>query len=307
MSKNFISNLPRRFAGNTLDLCGETGKRWLNDLPQIIEELAGNWSLKIEKPFPNLSYNFVAPCVRADGSGAVLKIALPLNNPGIYNEAAFLQLADGKGAVKLLNLDKNYRAILLEKLAPGKHLKEVCRTDDAEAVEITIRIMREIRREPPEHSEFRRLEDWFKGFERAETTIFDKSFASKAHGFFEELNSASKQKFLIHGDLHHENILSAQREEFLAIDPKGIIGDIGYEISVFLNNHALWLVGESNLQKKLGETVRKFSEAFEIAPKDLCRWAFAQMVLSAWWTFEDNGKGWRNELERAEIWETIKI
>jgi streptomycin 6-kinase len=90
MDKNFISNLPPRFVKNTLDLCGGAGEQWLNELPRIIEELSENWLLKTEKPFPNLSYNFVAPCVCSNGGEAVLKIALPLDNPEIFNEARFL-------------------------------------------------------------------------------------------------------------------------------------------------------------------------------------------------------------------------
>ena len=302
MNKNFISNLPERFTRNTLDLCGESGKKWLNELPHIIEEIEMKWSLDVEKPFPNLSYNFVAPCVCETGE-AVLKIALPLNNSEIYNEARFLQMADGEGAVKLLKIDESRRAILLERLSPGVNLKEVCREDDAEAVATAIKVMRKILKEPPKNSTFQRLEDWFKGFEKAANTKFPREFISKASGFYEELSADSKHKFLIHGDLHHENILSATRKPFLAIDPKGIIGEIGYEIAVFLNNHLWWLASEADIKEKLNAAVRQFSEAFEIEPRDLRKWAFAQMVLSAWWTFEENGENWKIDLALAEIWD----
>lgn len=302
INKNLRANLPKRFTKNALDLCGKSGEQWLNDLPRIIGELEKNWSLKVEKPFPNLSYNFVAPCALNGGAKAVLKIALPLNNPEIFNEAAFLNISDGKGVVKLLKSDENRRAILLEQLAPGANLKEVCQTDEAKAVEIAIKTLREILKKPPENSAFRRLEDWFKGFDKAAKTKFPREFIFKASKFYKEL-SCSSNKFLIHGDLHHENILSATREPFLAIDPKGIIGDIGYEISVFLNNHLWWLASDANLKEKLNRAVLQFSEAFEIEPQDLRKWAFAQIVLSAWWTFEDNGENWENELAFAKIWE----
>ncbi len=303
MSENFISHLPQKFARNALDLCGEKGEQWLKDLPQTVAELSKIWSLTVEKHFPNLSYNFVAPCLCEDGE-AVLKIALPLNNPEIYNEARFLQKANGKGAVKLLKSNETHRAILLERLTPGANLKEVFRQDSGEAIEVAINTMREILSEPPEESVFLRLEDWFNNFfVKAEKTDFPSNFQNKAREFYEELNSASKRKFLIHGDLHHENILSATREPFLAIDPKGIVGDIGYEVGVFLNNHLWWLASEPDLQEKLNNAVRQFSAAFEIELPDLRRWAFAQMVLSAWWTFEENGKNWKTDLALAEIWD----
>jgi streptomycin 6-kinase len=298
-----IKNIPSRFEQNTLDLCGELGEQWLNDLPQIVKELAENWSLKVEKSFQNLSYNFVAPCIYKGGK-AVLKIAMPLNNPEISGEERFLQMANGKGAVKLLKFDETHRAILLERLTPGANLKEVFCKDSGKAVEIAINTIRVILRESPKNSAFRQLEEWFNNFfTKAEKTSFPSAFQNKACEFYEELSSASKCKFLIHGDLHHENILSATREPFLAIDPKGIIGDIGYEISVFLNNHLWWLASEPNLGEKLNDAVRQFSEAFAIEPQDLRKWAYAQIVLSAWWTFEENGKNWKTDLALAEIWE----
>jgi len=302
-----IENIPSRFTQNTLDLCGELGEQWLNDLPQIVKELAENWSLEVEKPFQNLSYNFVAPCIYK-GDRAVLKIALPLNNPEIFNEARFLQMANSKGAVKLLKLDETHRAILLERLMPGANLKEVFHKDSGKAVEIAINTMRVILRESPINSAFLQLEDWFNNFfTKAEKTNFPAGFQKKTREFYKELSSGSKPKYLIHGDLHHENILSATREPFLAIDPKGIIGDIGYEISVFLNNHLWWLASEPNLGGKLNDAVQQFSEAFAIKPQDLRKWAYAQMVLSAWWTFEENGKNWKTDLALAEIWDYDEI
>lgn len=303
MRENFIKSLPPKFVRNTVGLCGELGGEWLRDLPQIIETLEKLWSLNVSAPFSNLSYNFVAPCVSASSGGeAVLKIALPLNNPEIFNEAAYLQITNGKGAVKLLNSDKTYRAILLERAKPGANLKQVFRADENKSANVAAGVLRKMLKTPPECSDFIQLEEWFNNFFRkAPQTEFPAAFLSKSHYFFDELNSAAK--FLIHGDLHHENILSAEREPFLVIDPKGIIGCIGYEIAVFLNNHLWWLNDQLDLREKLNEAVRQFSDAFEISPLDLRKWAYAQIVLSAWWTFEENHENWKNELAFAEFWE----
>jgi streptomycin 6-kinase len=302
MPSEFLANLPERFKKNAVDVCGQTGEDWLKDLPQIIEKLSKKWSLKVEKPFPNLSYNYVAPCVCGDGR-AVLKIALPLNNPEIYGEANFLKISAGRGTVKLLETDENTPAILLEKLTPGANLKEVFYHDKRQTVEIAINAMRRILKKPPPDSDFQTLENWFDNFFRkAPKTKFPPEYTGKVKQIFEELNTASK--FLLHGDLHHENILSAEREPFLAIDPKGIIGSAGYEIAVFLNNHLWWLGrGRPNLKEELKMAVRQFSEAFEIEPAKLRKWAFCQIILSAWWTFEDNGEDWEPELVLAKIWE----
>jgi streptomycin 6-kinase len=295
MSENFIVELPEKFTRNT---------EWLDDLPRIVEEIERDWSLKAEKPFQNLSYNYVAPCILAGGSEAVLKIALPLDNPEIFNEARFLQIANGERSVKLLRLDASRRAILLERLSPGENLKEVCRRDKARAVEIAIQILRGLAKKPPPNSTFQTLDEWFGDFFRkALTTNFPAEFQNKTREFYERLNSNLKGEFLIHGDLHHENVLSAAREPFLAIDPKGIVGAVGYDIGVFLNNHLWWLASDENLKEKLNDAVRQFSEAFEIERLDLRRWAYAQMVLSAWWTFDENGENWETDLALADFWE----
>jgi streptomycin 6-kinase len=304
MNENLLQKLPRRFAKNVLDSCGTPGEEWLIELPRVLGELGEKWSLKIAPPFSNLSYNFVAPCVRADGSQAVLKIALPLDNPEIFHEATFLKALDGRGAVKIFDSDEKRRAILLERSLPGKNLKEVFRNNEAKAVEVAVSAMPRISRRASDVSDFQSLEDWFENFFRkAANTNFPAEYLRKSRRFYEELSSDSKQKFLLHGDLHHENVLSAGREPFLLIDPKGIVGEIGYEIAVFLNNHLWWLNSQPNSREKMNEAVRKFSEAFETEPQDLRRWAFAQMVLSAWWTFEENGETWKRDLAFAEFWE----
>lgn len=280
---------------------GAKGENWLKSLPEIVSELEAKWSLKAGLPFKNLSYHFVAPCVSAEGDEYVLKIGFPEADSPIFNEAETLKLYDGKGAAKCFNLDENRRALLLERLKPGKTLAEIFRGDEDRCVEIAIEALRKITRKPPQKHKFIYLEEWFMGFKKAEKTEFPADKLKKAREFYEELSAA--ETFLIHGDYHHENILSATREPFLVIDPKGVIGQIGYEISVFLNNHLWILWGDKNLRDKLNKAVSMFSKAFEIETAVLKKWAYAQGVLSAWWTFEENSEKWIPSLATVEAWE----
>jgi streptomycin 6-kinase len=297
-----LDHLPQKFRETILGAFREEGKRWLIDLPEIIAEIEESWSLSVENPFPNLSYHYVAPCVSAGGGEAVLKIGFPGEAANILNEVKMLKFLDGRNSVKLLRFDEKRFAFLLEKLTPGENLKTICRNDDAKAVEIAIKVMRSFWQKPPADHEFPRLEDWFRRFNQAANSEFPASYIKKARVFFDELSEA-KQEMLLHGDFHHENILSATREPFLAIDPKGIVGDIGYDISIFLTNHADCLKDAPNFREKLNEAVLKFSVAFEIEPQNLRKWVFAHSVLSAWWTFEENCDNWKSELDFAEIWD----
>ncbi|HEX8734631.1 MAG TPA: aminoglycoside phosphotransferase family protein, partial [Pyrinomonadaceae bacterium] len=131
---------------------------------------------------------------------------------------------------------------------------------------------------------------------------FAPEYVKKARRFFDELTALTETKTLLHGDFHHENILSAERQPFLAIDPKGIVGDISYDLSVFMINHANWLKSEPDLREKLDDAIRAFSEAFGLEPQNLRKWIFAFSVLSAWWTFEESSENWKREIAFTEIW-----
>ncbi len=236
--------MPQKFTRTIAGMFGQKGREWLAALPEIIEEIARDWSLKAGKTFANLSYHYVAECTCADGSEAVLKLGCPEEDTEFINEVRMLRLFDGKGAVRLLRASESRCAMLLEKLTPGDHLGNLCLKNDEMAVRIAVACLKDIvRPAPPDGGGFYLLENWMNGFHKAENTEFPARVIKKARGLFDELAGGSKQKFLLHGDFHHENILSAGREPFLVIDPKGLIGDIGYDIGVFLNNHRNWLAG----------------------------------------------------------------
>ncbi len=304
MKKKSIAHLPENFGRNIFGLHAEKGKQWLDGLPDLVAETSEKWSLAVDEPFPDLSYNFVAPCVCEGGTNAVLKIGYAEEDSVIFGEAKYLTVLDGKGAVKLLQFDENHCALLLERLLPGENLIELAKTDDEQATANAIRVMKKIRCSPPENTVFPTLEKWIDSFLRAEKTNFDFASVKKARKIFDRLIGSSEQ-LLLHGDLHHQNILSARRDSFLAIDPKGIIGDIGFEISVFLNNPRGWLLPNPDCRKIAQRRVKQFAEAFAIEPRDLCDWAYAEAVLSTWWTLEDGGNDWEKWLACAEIWDGI--
>ena len=302
MSQEFFARLPRKFTEVILGAYREKGKLWIERLPEIIGEIEENWSLKVGNPFQNLSYHYVAPCVLIDGSEAVLKIGFPGDSRTIFSEIKILKFLNGNGAVRLLRFDEKRFCFLLEKLVPGENLKTIFPNEPAKAVETAIFVMRKFWRKPPENHDFPSLEKWFDGLKEAEKINFAPDSVKKARRFFEKLTINSKQQMLLHGDFHHENILSAGREPFLAIDPKGIVGGIGYDVSIFLINHANWLKTEPNLREKLDSAILQFAEAFELEPLNLRKWVFAHSVLSAWWTFEENCENWRDELAFTEVW-----
>src|SRR5437016_893861 len=98
-----------------VELYGAAGAAWLERLPAILAECAGRWAVTVGPPF-GLSYNYVAPAVRADGAAAVLKVGFPCRE--LMTEMAALQLFDGRGIARLLEVDPDQGALLLERLEP---------------------------------------------------------------------------------------------------------------------------------------------------------------------------------------------
>src|SRR2546430_411388 len=103
-------------------LSGERGRRWVEDLPQLLAAYEERWQVKIGAPFSNLSFHYVAPAVRADGSEAVLKTGLTDEFP---RQPRALQIYDGCGMVRLLEFEEQDAIMLMERLKPGTTLRAV--------------------------------------------------------------------------------------------------------------------------------------------------------------------------------------
>lgn len=301
---SFKEGLPAKFVENTISLCGERGIAWLEGLPSAIAELEKAWSITAGRHFRGLSYNYVANAYLPDGRSAVLKIGLPLDDVEIYGEAAYLRIVNGRGAVRVLQFDREHQALLLERAVPGANLKSVFRKDKAKAVAAAIQLLRRVLRPvPADTTEFILLDDWFDGLGRSVGTAFPKEYAVKAIAYYSELRADTDNNFLLHGDLHHTNIVSSTREPFLLIDPKGIVGHIGYDIGVFLNNHHDWLEWDTRLAGKLDSAIGEFATAFSLEPLVIRKWAFCQMVLSWWWMFDEMPDTFGEELGLSDVWQ----
>src|SRR4051812_47857909 len=118
--------LPDNFIKNITSTFGADGVEWLKHLPATLDACAQQWSLTIGPHFSNLSYNYVAPALRADGSATILKLSVP--NGEARTELNALRLYDGRGICRLLDFDEAQGALLLESLKPGVMLSSV--TDD---------------------------------------------------------------------------------------------------------------------------------------------------------------------------------
>ena len=284
-------------------MCGDLGEQWLEGLPSLIREVENKWSIRVGRPFPSIEFNYVAEAMNRTGQQSVVKISPPFANTEIFSEARFLKNADGRGTVRLIAEDRERRSILIERALPGTNLAEIFTGNELAAIDPAIEVLRLITFAPPEDkSDTIDLDDWFDGLRRYDQTAFPNCYAEMALQIYGELSAENVTRRYLHGDFHPANIVAAEREAFLAIDPKGIIGPIGYDIAVFLNNFHWWQEERIDVRGRLTEVVKTFSDAFGISMVDLKRWAFAQMVLGAWWTFDEMPEIYDNEVAKADIW-----
>jgi len=295
---------------------GESGRRWLSLLPALLSESCARWSLELDQPFENLSYNLVIPGQMPDGTEIVLKLGVPCSE--LTTEAAALSLFDGAGAVRLLEHDAPRGILLLERVVPGAPLYTL--QDDTEATRTAAKLMRSLWRTPHVDHPFPTLADWFSAFERLRKGCdggcgpFSPSLITKAENTFTELNASSGRNVILHGDLHHGNILFSAKSGWVAIDPKGIAGDPGYEVGSFMLNGLPEKVADAEVREIFSRRLSIFSEELQIGRECLAGWAFCHAALSALWDFEESSEcggtirlaeigGWDEECRWLEDWD----
>ena len=294
---------PPELAKHVRETCGEAGEEWLARLPVIIRQCEETWAVNIGAAFQMAEFNFVAPADGHPYGPSVIKIAPPFENEEFRTEAAYLRNHNGRGCVALLEEDVERRAILIERAEPGVNFADHFSGHEMDSINPAIDILRRVASPPPKNEQdVITLRDWFGNLNRCESSAFPAGYAGRALDAYGRLSADASMMYL-HGDLHPGNIVTATREPFLLIDPKGILGPIGYEIAVFLNNFHWWQEDCADVRWRLATAVERFSEAFDIPETDLREWAFAQMVLSAWWTFDEMPNLYDNDVAKADIWD----
>jgi len=121
-----------------------------------------------------------------------------------------------------------------------------------------------------------------------------------------ELTASAPAPTLLHGDLHHDNILAAQRQPWLAIDPKGLIGEPAYETGALLFNPQLQLLHAPDPGRILARRIDQLSEELGLDRARVRGWGLVRAVLAAWWHVESTGEVWDAALTCAGLLAAIK-
>lgn len=184
-------------------------------------------------------------------------------------------------------------AVLLERLRPGNSLAEMSLSDkDDEATEILAEVIRQMRTAPRSSSAWAAratVWDWAKGFERylaSGDARIPRELVEYAGQLYLKLCATQREPRLLHGDLHHYNVLFDSERGWLAIDPKGVVGEVEYEIGAILRN-PIERPDLFTAPATIDERTKRLSERLGLERGRMLGWAFAQAVLSAIWDIED--------------------
>ena len=276
--------LPADFVAKIEHDHGAAGRSWLEALPRLTERLAADWHLSRGRPFPDLSYSYVLPATRADGTACVLKLCFPEEEQLSGIEA--LRIWGGHGAVRLLEASPADCAVLLERIEPGTSLADIAEIDEDKATFIAADLMATLWRPEPGDAGLLSLERWFRDLlehrsRHGGAGRFSPALFSRAEDVTAELLASTAEPVVLHGDLHHFNILESKRDGWLAIDPKGLAGDRCFEIAAFLRNP------EQLPPAVLSRRLDIFADRLALDRHRLRQWCFAEAMLNACWSHDE--------------------
>lgn len=220
-----------------------------------------------------------------DGEPAILKILTPIGQRSEAKAALVLKHFNGNGAVRLLNSDG--RAHLLE-YVPGKHLKDLVATGlDREATEIICSILKKLHGHSDQIPDgLTSMRENFRALFAVASSVFADPIFAIGADVAEKLISSEKEIRVLHGDIHHKNILESKDRGWIAIDPQCLFGERTYDVAnSFFNPDDIPSLVET--PERIRTTCKTFSAHLNLDPSRILDFAFAYGCLSTAWCLED--------------------
>jgi streptomycin 6-kinase len=253
----------------------DAGRQWLRALDRIVGECKEEWCLTIEEPFSYAFTSLALPVQLNDGTPAVLKIQFP-DRESQFEMDALVSWA-GNGATRLFAADEERRALLLERCFPGTPLADA-------GPEVALGVLTDLveRLSIPTQARFPTLADeaaYWSGYLETRWENAGKPFefhlVEVARGFIHELAGSPGDPVLLNQDLHARNVLRAERELWLVIDPKPLVGEREFAIASIVRDDELG--HDEGLLKARFEILVK---ALHLDRERALKWTVAQTI--AW-------------------------
>ncbi|MEU6930956.1 aminoglycoside phosphotransferase family protein [Streptomyces sp. NPDC046374] len=283
--------VPEEFVRSTVAREGGPGAAWTDRLPLLVAELLEQWGCAPDGAVLHGGVGVIVPVRRPSGEPAVLKVSFP--HPGNVHEPDAFAVWGGRGTVRLYARDDERFAMLLERagtatLAGLPDGDEVARVAGGLGRRLAVPAPPGL----PRLSE--RADAWEEELRRDAAELshtMPRRVVDAAVATVRELGRVQPDT-LVHGDLHAGNVLRAEREPWLAVDPKGYAGDPAYDGGTFLKTRAPHLAGADDPRAAAFRVLAGYAEAAGLDRDRVRRWAQLQVVQTAFW-------GRRHGLRRA--------
>ncbi|MEV0351664.1 aminoglycoside phosphotransferase family protein [Nonomuraea sp. NPDC050680] len=278
---------------------GEAGRAWSAGLPALAERYLEQWDLRLDGAPAHGMVSLVLPVVRADGTRAALKLQ-PVSHENV-GEGPGLRAWAGDGSVLLIDEDPATGTLLLERLDVERPLSSV--PDVMKALEILTELLRRLVVLPAPQG-MRRLGDIAGGMlERVSDAVAvlpgerDRHWLEVCAGAVRELVGEPGDR-LLHWDLHYDNVLAGVREPWLAIDPKPLAGDPGFDLMPALWNRWEEVVATGDVRRAVLRRFDFMVDGLGLDRRRAAGWTLGRVLQNSLWEVAD-GERELNEIQLA--------
>ncbi|MFF3330314.1 aminoglycoside phosphotransferase family protein [Streptomyces sp. NPDC002888] len=287
-----VIDIPGGLAKAQEEFNGEAGRAFIAGLPDLAAGFLDRWELRLDGPAMHGVSALVLPVVAADGARAVLK--LQLRDEESEGEPVALRVWAGDGAVRLLRHDEPTGTMLLERLDPTRMLSH--EPDVHEGVLVIAGLLAHLTSFPAPRG-MRRLGDIAHAMLEQTPWALGRVPDPEARGLIADCASAVREVVgepgdrLLHWDLHDENVLASDRAPWLAIDPKPLAGDPGFE---------LWPAMANRFDAD--DILWRFDAMTDVLALDRERaraWTLGRLLQNCLWDIEDGRELDEEQLEIA--------
>jgi streptomycin 6-kinase len=272
-----------------------------------VDRLAQRWHLELIDPLPS-HVSFLAPA-RRDGEAVVLKIPMQgvefpyaqANNRPF--EADALREWDGDGSIRLLAFDDESGAMLLEACEPGGRLADERSVEEAD--DVACELLERLWRHAPKAA-FSTTADLAADWGRRAVAYYEQAGAPFERELFDEVlalldgfTTMPPNSTVLHGDFHHNNVLAAQREPWLAIDPLPLVGEREYDLVMF----QLFRMGSmTDPVHDWDNTITSMSERLHLRSHRVKEWIYVRLVCDALAFLSHGGAPDIIEQRQEDVW-----
>ena len=284
--------LPERKAKAVRREFPDTAEDWIADFGDLVRRCCDRWSLTLEGTAEaGLPINVVFFARQAGGEPVVLKVGHP--HPELATEMIYLRRVSSPNLVTLIDADEGLGAILMKRILPGTLFRAV----EADRADVALPVFGKLAKPEDSVPGLPTYRDWIdKAFRTCRARLAPSDdylrHVDRAERLYTRFEGETTH--LLHGDLHHENLLLDPEGGWVAIDPKGVIGPRIMECGRFMGNFIVDEVPDGD-PGKTGEVLWRRCEVMatvmERGPAEVLAAGYIDLVLGTTWTVNAGGEG----------------